>query len=130
MHVLVLRLEMIEFGHAGVGERQACWTSEAIYIYIYIYNYFLFSGCATLSGLPGSLLRRFERFLMPSYHKFCEVLRFSWSSSLGMLGAHFNRCCVLNNFRKHNHYVQAVLGAEKKAERNITPTTRSEVPLK
>jgi len=65
-----------------------------------------------LPGVPltaGSLLRRVEKFLVPSYHKFCEVLRFSWSSSLGMLDTRLNRCCVLNNFRKHNHYVQAML---------------------
>eukprot|EP00403_Amphidinium_massartii_P021106 CAMPEP_0178399270 /NCGR_PEP_ID=MMETSP0689_2-20121128/15195_1 /TAXON_ID=160604 /ORGANISM="Amphidinium massartii, Strain CS-259" /LENGTH=742 /DNA_ID=CAMNT_0020020045 /DNA_START=44 /DNA_END=2272 /DNA_ORIENTATION=+ len=66
-----------------------------------------------LPGVPltaGSFLRRVERFLVPSYHKFCEVLRFSWSSSLGMLDTQLNRCCVLNNYRKHNHYVETMLG--------------------
>jgi len=72
-----------------------------------------------LPGVPltaGSLLRRVEHFLVPSYHKFCEVLRFSWSSSLGMLDTQLNRCCVLNNYRKHNHYVEAVLGGATTAE--------------
>eukprot|EP00403_Amphidinium_massartii_P040027 CAMPEP_0178439894 /NCGR_PEP_ID=MMETSP0689_2-20121128/36435_1 /TAXON_ID=160604 /ORGANISM="Amphidinium massartii, Strain CS-259" /LENGTH=740 /DNA_ID=CAMNT_0020062525 /DNA_START=146 /DNA_END=2368 /DNA_ORIENTATION=- len=72
-----------------------------------------------LPGIPltaGTFLRRIERFLVPSYHKFCEVLRFSWSSSLGMLDTQMNRCCVLNNYRKHNHYVEAVLGERTTTE--------------
>mmetsp|Transcript_69670 Transcript_69670/g.129993 ORF Transcript_69670/g.129993 Transcript_69670/m.129993 type:complete len:752 (-) Transcript_69670:215-2470(-) len=69
-----------------------------------------------LPGAPltaGTFLRHIERFLVPSYHKFCEVLRFSWSSSLGMLDKQMTRTCVLSNYRKHNHYVQSMLGDRK-----------------
>mmetsp|Transcript_5760 Transcript_5760/g.13664 ORF Transcript_5760/g.13664 Transcript_5760/m.13664 type:complete len:744 (-) Transcript_5760:258-2489(-) len=71
-----------------------------------------------LPGAPltaGTFLRHIERFLVPSYHKFCEVLRFSWSSSLGMLDKQMTRSCVLSNYRKHNHYVQSMLADRRTA---------------
>merc|ERR1719188_2506197 len=68
-----------------------------------------------MPGAPlchGSMMRGWEGFLAPSYHKFCEVLRFAWSVTLGglpMRGEALNETIVRSSYRKHNVYVQSVL---------------------
>jgi adenosine 3'-phospho 5'-phosphosulfate transporter B2 len=57
----------------------------------------------------GTFLQLLERYMMPSYHKICNVMRFSWASTLGIsfLGsADLNEFVTRNMFRKHNLYVQ------------------------
>eukprot|EP00450_Noctiluca_scintillans_P039431 CAMPEP_0194478720 /NCGR_PEP_ID=MMETSP0253-20130528/2072_1 /TAXON_ID=2966 /ORGANISM="Noctiluca scintillans" /LENGTH=729 /DNA_ID=CAMNT_0039317849 /DNA_START=67 /DNA_END=2256 /DNA_ORIENTATION=- len=57
----------------------------------------------------GTFLQLLERFMMPSYHKICNVIRFSWASTLGIsfLGsADLNESVTRSLFRKHNLYVQ------------------------
>lgn len=71
-----------------------------------------------LPGAPlryGSAMRRLERFLVPSYHKFCEVLRFAWATTLGahaLQDEGVNETVARSSYRKHNSYVKAVLGNE------------------
>lgn len=69
-----------------------------------------------LPGAPltaGTFTRRIEKFLVPSYHKFCEVLRFAWTTMLGMYENDHDMCmheaAARGNFRKHNCYVEALL---------------------
>mmetsp|Transcript_13618 Transcript_13618/g.38334 ORF Transcript_13618/g.38334 Transcript_13618/m.38334 type:complete len:723 (-) Transcript_13618:126-2294(-) len=67
-----------------------------------------------MPGAPlchGSLMMGWERFLVPSYHQFCEVLRFAWSVTLGGLPkrGELNATIVRSNYRKHNTYVQSLL---------------------
>jgi len=57
----------------------------------------------------GTFLQLLERFMMPSYHKICNVIRFTWASILGLsfLGsADLNESVTRSLFRKHNLYVQ------------------------
>lgn len=75
-----------------------------------------------LPGAPlrhGSVMRCVERFLMPSYHKFCEVLRFAWGSTLGayaLQGDVLNEASTRSNYRKHNTYVKAALSDRQTLE--------------
>mmetsp|Transcript_9361 Transcript_9361/g.24166 ORF Transcript_9361/g.24166 Transcript_9361/m.24166 type:complete len:770 (-) Transcript_9361:292-2601(-) len=68
-----------------------------------------------LPGAPmryGSKMRSLERFLMPSYHKFCDVLRFSWATALGAHGLEdetLNEAMARSNYRRHNTYVESCL---------------------
>eukprot|EP00928_Gymnodinium_smaydae_P007520 TRINITY_DN1269_c0_g2_i1.p1 TRINITY_DN1269_c0_g2~~TRINITY_DN1269_c0_g2_i1.p1 ORF type:complete len:712 (-),score=137.06 TRINITY_DN1269_c0_g2_i1:94-2199(-) len=61
----------------------------------------------------GSLRRKLEKFLVPSYHKFCEVLRFAWATTLGatgLQGGSLNESVTRGSFRQHNAYVKSLLG--------------------
>jgi adenosine 3'-phospho 5'-phosphosulfate transporter B2 len=61
----------------------------------------------------GSTMRYLERLLVPSYHKFCEILRFAWAATLGahaLEGHELNEAATRGCFRKHNTYVEAMLG--------------------
>lgn len=68
-----------------------------------------------LPGAPlqyGSVMKYLESLLMPSYHKFCEVLRFSWAATLGaqaLEGRELNEVAARGSYRRHNQYVQALL---------------------
>lgn len=67
----------------------------------------------------GTVRRRLERWLAPSYHKFCEVLRFSWATTLGATGLQIeslNESATRTSWRKHNTYVQSVLAERKTKE--------------
>jgi adenosine 3'-phospho 5'-phosphosulfate transporter B2 len=70
-----------------------------------------------LPGAPlrhGALMQALERFLSPSYHQFCNVLRFAWNTALGSLCMEeLNEATVRNNYRKHNAYVAATLQGRK-----------------
>jgi adenosine 3'-phospho 5'-phosphosulfate transporter B2 len=68
--------------------------------------------------MPGAplalrgLLGIWEGFLAPSYHKFCEVLRFAWGVTLGglpMSGEVLNEMIVRGSYRRHNVYVRSIL---------------------
>jgi len=70
------------------------------------------------NNMPGAplalrgLLGTWEGFLAPSYHKYCEVLRFAWGVTLGglpMRGGALNEMIVRGSFRKHNTYVRSML---------------------
>lgn len=82
-----------------------------------------------LPGEPlrhGLWMRRIESFLMPSYHKFCEVLRFAWSTTLGanaLEGSYLNEFAARSSYRRHNSYVRAAL------EGKCTPTGRPRLLL-
>eukprot|EP00448_Togula_jolla_P032280 CAMPEP_0170624872 /NCGR_PEP_ID=MMETSP0224-20130122/30462_1 /TAXON_ID=285029 /ORGANISM="Togula jolla, Strain CCCM 725" /LENGTH=645 /DNA_ID=CAMNT_0010951419 /DNA_START=3 /DNA_END=1936 /DNA_ORIENTATION=- len=64
-----------------------------------------------LPGAPlryGSLMRSIERVLVPSYHQFCEVLRFAWATTLGghaLQGQDLNEQISRGSYRRHNSYV-------------------------
>lgn len=72
-----------------------------------------------LPGAPmryGSTMRWLERVLVPSYHKFCEVLRFAWATTLGahaLDNENVNEAVARSSYRKHNSYVTSVLGGQK-----------------
>eukprot|EP00930_Biecheleria_cincta_P049755 TRINITY_DN34954_c0_g1_i1.p1 TRINITY_DN34954_c0_g1~~TRINITY_DN34954_c0_g1_i1.p1 ORF type:complete len:324 (+),score=25.48 TRINITY_DN34954_c0_g1_i1:92-1063(+) len=60
----------------------------------------------------GTIRRSLERFLVPSYHGFCEVLRFAWATTLGATGLSaetMNESTTKSSFRRHNTYVQSKL---------------------
>eukprot|EP00437_Effrenium_voratum_P034107 CAMPEP_0181481932 /NCGR_PEP_ID=MMETSP1110-20121109/44568_1 /TAXON_ID=174948 /ORGANISM="Symbiodinium sp., Strain CCMP421" /LENGTH=685 /DNA_ID=CAMNT_0023607443 /DNA_START=50 /DNA_END=2108 /DNA_ORIENTATION=+ len=60
----------------------------------------------------GTIRRTLEKWLVPSYHKFCEVLRFAWGTTLGATGLQIdalNESTTRKSFRQHNSYVQSVL---------------------
>lgn len=63
-----------------------------------------------LPGAPlvyGSSMRRVERMLMPSTHKFNQCLRFAWATMLGAsAGAVQNESLTRSNYRRHNMYVE------------------------
>jgi len=69
-----------------------------------------------LPGSPlryGSVMRCIESYMVPSYHKFCQVLRFSWNATLGaqgLCGDEFNEAAARSCYRKHNSYVKSLLG--------------------
>merc|ERR1719277_1364901 len=75
-----------------------------------------------LPGAPlkyGSTMRRVEKFLVPSYHKFCELLRFAWATTLGataLEGEHLNEVSTRSSYRRHNSYVKATLSRRKTAD--------------
>jgi len=77
-----------------------------------------------LPGAPlrhGSLMRCFERFLMPSYHRYCQVLRFAWATTLGaraLESGDLNESVARSSYRKHNSYVKETLGKGLTAEGN------------
>eukprot|EP00929_Paragymnodinium_shiwhaense_P089046 TRINITY_DN49308_c0_g1_i1.p1 TRINITY_DN49308_c0_g1~~TRINITY_DN49308_c0_g1_i1.p1 ORF type:complete len:726 (+),score=142.53 TRINITY_DN49308_c0_g1_i1:126-2303(+) len=68
-----------------------------------------------LPGAPlryGSFTRWLERCMAPSYHKFCELLRFSWATSIGAnaLGCgNLNEAATRASYRKHNALVRETL---------------------
>lgn len=72
-----------------------------------------------LPGAPlryGALTRRLEAWLVPSYHKLCEVLRFSWAAALGahaLAGEFLNETATRKSYRQHNSFVQSKLGEIK-----------------
>jgi len=60
----------------------------------------------------GTIRRQLERWLVPSYHKFCEVLRFAWATTLGATGLQMdmlNESTTRNSYRQHNSYVKSLL---------------------
>mmetsp|Transcript_140743 Transcript_140743/g.248525 ORF Transcript_140743/g.248525 Transcript_140743/m.248525 type:complete len:268 (-) Transcript_140743:1-804(-) len=66
--------------------------------------------------IPGAplkhktVLRLAESFLVPSYHKFCQVMRFAWGSALGAtasVGDGLNESTTRSAFRRHNDYVKS-----------------------
>eukprot|EP00448_Togula_jolla_P009856 CAMPEP_0170603426 /NCGR_PEP_ID=MMETSP0224-20130122/18906_1 /TAXON_ID=285029 /ORGANISM="Togula jolla, Strain CCCM 725" /LENGTH=741 /DNA_ID=CAMNT_0010928307 /DNA_START=73 /DNA_END=2298 /DNA_ORIENTATION=+ len=69
----------------------------------------------SLPGTPlrhGSVMRAIEGFLVPSYHKFCEVLRFAWATTLGaqaLDGSGINESAARAGYRMHNTYVRSTL---------------------
>lgn len=71
-----------------------------------------------LPGAPlqyGYLMRKVERWLVPSYHSFCEVLRFAWATTLGLHaleGGLLNESAARSNYRKHNKYVETMLSGK------------------
>mmetsp|Transcript_9160 Transcript_9160/g.20203 ORF Transcript_9160/g.20203 Transcript_9160/m.20203 type:complete len:777 (+) Transcript_9160:82-2412(+) len=75
-----------------------------------------------LPGAPlrhGSVMRHLERFLVPSYHKFCEVLRFAWNTTLGahaLEGTDLNEVSARGSYRRHNSYVMSRLGKRRTAQ--------------
>eukprot|EP00928_Gymnodinium_smaydae_P062058 TRINITY_DN459_c0_g1_i15.p1 TRINITY_DN459_c0_g1~~TRINITY_DN459_c0_g1_i15.p1 ORF type:complete len:679 (+),score=105.56 TRINITY_DN459_c0_g1_i15:53-2089(+) len=59
----------------------------------------------------GTILRYVETWLVPSYHKFCQVLRFAWATSLGgtaLQGAGLSECATRAAYRRHNAYVRSI----------------------
>jgi len=57
----------------------------------------------------GPMLRMIERWMLPSYTKLCDVLRFSWAAALGISffgDGELNAHVTCGMFRKHNLYVQ------------------------
>jgi len=72
-----------------------------------------------LPGAPlryGTVMRAVERMLVPSYHKFCEVLRFAWATTLGaqaLAGTEINENAARGSYRRHNAYVKSRLGTKK-----------------
>lgn len=67
----------------------------------------------------GTVRRHIERFLVPSYHKFCEVLRFAWATTLGATGLQgetLNESATRASFRRHNSYVRSQLGERETNE--------------
>lgn len=71
-----------------------------------------------LPGAPlqyGYIMRNVERLLVPSYHSFCEVLRFAWATTLGLHaleGGLLNEAAARSNYRKHNKYVESMLASK------------------
>lgn len=65
-----------------------------------------------LPGSPlryGSVMRQVESLMVPSYHKFCQVLRFAWNTTLGAQGLdgdELNEVAARGNYRRHNSYVR------------------------
>jgi len=76
---------------------------------------------------PGSIRRRIERWLVPSYHKFGEILRFSWTAVLGMYEnnseTYVSEAAARSSFRKHNSYVKSML-----ENKTVTLPDGSKVP--
>eukprot|EP00401_Gymnodinium_catenatum_P040867 CAMPEP_0117460038 /NCGR_PEP_ID=MMETSP0784-20121206/1791_1 /TAXON_ID=39447 /ORGANISM="" /LENGTH=413 /DNA_ID=CAMNT_0005253677 /DNA_START=43 /DNA_END=1281 /DNA_ORIENTATION=+ len=74
-----------------------------------------------LPGAPlqyGSAMRRFEKFLVPSYHKFCEILRFAWATTLGahaLESSELNEVSTRSSYRRHNSYVKSALAKQRTA---------------
>jgi len=72
-----------------------------------------------LPGSPlryGSIMRAIEKKMVPSYHKFCEVLRFAWNTTLGaqgLSGEELNEVAARSSYRKHNSYVKTKLSDTK-----------------
>jgi len=72
-----------------------------------------------LPGAPlkyGSAMRHIEKFMMPSYHKFCEILRFAWATTLGahaLEGDELNEVATRSSYRRHNSYVKSTLSKRK-----------------
>jgi len=67
----------------------------------------------------GTIRRKIEKFLVPSYYKFCEILRFSWATTLGSTSLQvetLNESATRQAFRRHNKYVQSVLQDRKLAD--------------
>jgi adenosine 3'-phospho 5'-phosphosulfate transporter B2 len=70
-----------------------------------------------LPGAPlryGTVMRAVEKMLVPSYHKFCEVLRFAWATTLGaqaLAGTEINENAARGSYRRHNAYVKSKLGS-------------------
>jgi len=69
-----------------------------------------------LPGEPlryGSTMRGIERWLVPSYHKFCNVLRFSWATSLGAHALEgestISEVAARSRYRQHNSHVRSTL---------------------
>jgi len=63
----------------------------------------------------GSTMRFFEELLLPSYHKYCNLLRFAWATTLGihaLADRVLNEASTRSSYRKHNAYVQSVLGSK------------------
>jgi len=75
-----------------------------------------------IPGAPlryGSAMRSLERFLVPSYHRFCQVLRFAWATTLGahgLEGGEINEAATRGSYRRHNSYVKAVLQKRRTTE--------------
>eukprot|EP00401_Gymnodinium_catenatum_P000758 CAMPEP_0117563670 /NCGR_PEP_ID=MMETSP0784-20121206/55618_1 /TAXON_ID=39447 /ORGANISM="" /LENGTH=687 /DNA_ID=CAMNT_0005361331 /DNA_START=43 /DNA_END=2104 /DNA_ORIENTATION=+ len=66
----------------------------------------------------GSAMRRFEKFLVPSYHKFCEILRFAWATTLGahaLESSELNEVSTRSSYRRHNSYVKSALAKQRTA---------------
>lgn len=60
----------------------------------------------------GTIRRQLEKWLVPSYHKFCEVLRFAWATTLGATGLQIdmlNESTTRHSYRQHNSYVKSLL---------------------
>jgi len=72
-----------------------------------------------MPGAPlkyGSTMRRLERFLVPSYHKFCEILRFAWASTVGanaLESDELNEVAARSSYRRHNNYVTSSLAKRR-----------------
>jgi len=64
----------------------------------------------------GTVRRKLESVLVPSYFKFCEVLRFAWATTLGATGLQgetLNESSTRASFRRYNSYVKAKLENKK-----------------
>eukprot|EP00927_Polykrikos_kofoidii_P051104 TRINITY_DN44911_c0_g1_i1.p1 TRINITY_DN44911_c0_g1~~TRINITY_DN44911_c0_g1_i1.p1 ORF type:complete len:746 (+),score=96.95 TRINITY_DN44911_c0_g1_i1:158-2395(+) len=72
-----------------------------------------------LPGSPlryGSAMRYFERLLVPSYHRFSEILRYSWATMLGahaLDGDEMSEIATRSNYRRHNSYVKYTLSKRR-----------------
>lgn len=68
----------------------------------------------------GSAMQTIERWMVPSYHQLCEVLRVNWQMILGVHaldGKELDEFTTRQTFRKHNAYVQSRLSGCKVGNR-------------
>lgn len=74
-----------------------------------------------IPGAPlkqNTVLRLAESWLVPSYYKFCQVMRFAWGTALGVSASHgygLNEITTRSAFRRHNDYVKSYF-ADRKTE--------------